>query len=324
MERGTVVEVICDDRRLADRQARLIIDNAIDYAIVGLDLDGVITSWNVGAERIMGWSAEQAIGEPVDLFFTPEDVEARISTAEMTAAVRHGRGIDERWHLRQDGERFWANGEMMPLRGGSGDLEGYVKILRDRTEQHYVAAALTETEGRYRALHDAIDEGFCLIEVRCDDAAKPIDYRFVEVNPAFERQTGLIDAPGNWMRDLAPEHEQHWFDTYAKIALTGEPARFALPAQALNGRWYEVFAYRVGDPAERLVAILFSDVTERRASEARLRASEEHLRAANVTLRHSEAELREADRLRMALAELSDRLRDERDPGAVLRAPRQQ
>ena len=277
---------------LAKRQAQLIIDSAVDYAIVGLDLDGAITTWNVGAERIMGWLAAEAIGQPVDLFFTPEDVAARISVAEMSAAVRHGRGIDERWHLRKNGSRFWANGEMMPLRGEGGDLEGYVKILRDRTEQHEATTALTESEERYRTLYDSIDEGFCLIEVRCDDAARPIDYRFVEVNAAFERQTGLVDAAGRWMREISPDHEQYWFDIYSKVALTGTPARFALPAQALNGRWYEVFAYRVGTPGERLVAILFSDTTERRAQEARLKASEEHLRSLNATLRGSEQNLR--------------------------------
>ena len=173
------------DESLSGRQARLIIENAIDYAIVGLDLAGTITSWNIGAERIMGWSASEAIAQPVDLFFTPEDVESRISEAEMSAAVRHGRGVDERWHLRGDGSRFWANGEMMPLRGNGGNLEGYVKILRDRTEQHYTRVALSESEDRYRSLYDSIDEGFCLIEVRCDDTAQPIDYRFLEVNPAF-------------------------------------------------------------------------------------------------------------------------------------------
>jgi PAS domain S-box-containing protein len=277
---------------LARRQAQLILDSAIDYAIVGLDLNGVITSWNIGAERIMGWTAAEAIGRPVDLFFTPEDVTDRIPVAEMSAAVRHGRGLDERWHLRKDGSRFWANGEMMPLRAEQGGLEGYVKILRDRTEQHVAAAALTESEDRYRTLYDSIDEGFCLIEVRCDDAARPIDYRFVEVNAAFERQTGLTDAAGSWMREIAPDHEQYWYDIFSKVALTGVSTRFALPAQALDGRWYEVFAYRVGAPAERLVAILFSDMTERRTQEARLKASEEHLRALNATLRGSERNLR--------------------------------
>ena len=152
----------------------------------------------------------------------------------------------------------------MPLRGETGSLEGYVKILRDRTEQHDAGAALSKSEDRYRTLHEAMDEGFCIIEVCCDDDARPIDYRFLEVNHAFERHTGLIDAAGAWMRDLAPDHEQHWFDIYAKIAKTGEPARFELPARAL-GRFYEVFAFRIGDPTDRTVAILFSDISERRA-----------------------------------------------------------
>jgi len=277
---------------LKSRQARLIVDNAVDYAIVGLDLQGVITSWNEGARQIMGWSESDAIGRHVELFFTEEDRVAGIAAAEMSAAVRHGRGVDERWHLRQSGERFWANGEMMPLRGEGGALAGYVKILRDRTEQHSAVQALSDSEGRYRSLYDAIDEGFCLIEVRCDDGAKPIDYRFVEVNPAFERQTGLTDVPGHWMRDLAPDHEQHWFDTYAKVALTGESVRFTLPAQALDSRWYEVFAYRMGDPADRLVAVLFSDVSERRSRQARLETSERHLREVNLSLRASETNLR--------------------------------
>ena len=277
---------------LSERHAALIVESAIDYAIVGLDVAGVITSWNEGARRIMGWNREEAIGRHVELFFTPEDRTDRIADAEMRAALRHGRGIDERWHLRKDDTRFWANGEMMPLVSADGNHEGYVKILRDRTEQHDAAAALSESEDRYRSLYDAIDEGFCLIEVRCDDTARPIDFRFLEVNAAFERQTGIVDAPGSWMRDIAPDHEQYWFDVYAKVALTGEPVRFTLPAQALNGRWYEVFAYRVGEPTDRQVAILFSDISERRSREARLAASDEHLRTANATLRDSEANLR--------------------------------
>ncbi|MFS0771131.1 PAS domain S-box protein [Sphingomonas sp. 1P08PE] len=277
---------------LTDRQARLIIESAVDYAIVGLDTKGLITSWNAGARNIMGWSTEHAVGQSVALFFTPEDAEAAIPAAEMRAAVRHGRGLDERWHMKADGSRFWALGEMMPLRSAGGDIEGFVKILRDRTEQRKAAVALSESEDRYRTLYDTIDEGFCIIEVRCDDTAKPVDYRFLEVNPAFTRQTGLVDAAGKWMRDLAPDHEQYWFDLYGKVALTGESARFALPAQALNSRWYEVFAYRVGDPGERKVAILFSDVSQQRENDAQIKASEEHLRRVNATLHKSEANLR--------------------------------
>ena len=84
-------------------------------------------------------------------------------------------------------------------------------------------------------LFDSIDEGFCLVEVLFEEEDKPVDYRFLEVNPSFEKQTGLIDARGKSMRQLAPQHEEYWFQTYGKVALTGqadpfpEPRRTAAP-----------------------------------------------------------------------------------------------
>jgi PAS domain S-box-containing protein len=82
------------------------------------------------------------------------------------------------------------------------------------------------SEARYRALFESLDAGFCEVELKFEEDGRAVDYRFLEVNPAFERQTGLIDATGRWMRELAPEHEQHWFDNYGRVALTGESIRF--------------------------------------------------------------------------------------------------
>ncbi len=104
---------------------------------------------------------------------------------------------------------------------------------------------------------------FCTVEVIFDENEKPIDYRFLEVNPSFEKQTGLIGAQGRRMRELVPQHEDYWFDIYGKIAVTGEPARFENRAEQLR-RWYDVYAFRVGQPANRQVAILFNDITKRR------------------------------------------------------------
>ena len=101
-----------------------------------------------------------------------------------------------------------------------------------RREHKRTEHKLYESEKRYRMLFDAIDEGFCIIEVIFDENEKPIDYRFLEVNPAFEKQTGLIDAQGKRMRELAPKHEDHWFDIYGEIALTGQPVRFVNRAEA--------------------------------------------------------------------------------------------
>ena len=100
-----------------------------------------------------------------------------------------------------------------------------------------------------------------------------LDYRFLEINASFEKQTGLHDAKGKLMRSLAPNHEAHWFEIYGKVALTGEPVRFTNEAKALN-RYYDVFAFPVGEGKIRKVAILFNDITERRNLEKQLQDSE--------------------------------------------------
>ena len=133
-----------------------------------------------------------------------------------------------------------------------------------------------ESEARYRTLFETLIEGFCTIEMIFDASGRPVDYRFLEINPAFEKQTGMYNAQGRLMRDLAPDHEAHWFEIYGKVALTGEPVHFENEAKAL-GRYYDVRAYRVGGPESRKVAILFNDVMERKSAERKLQARLEHL-----------------------------------------------
>lgn len=143
---------------------------------------------------------------------------------------------------------------------------GLVMLFRDVTEPRGMADALSRSEEKYRDLFNAIDEGFCVIEVLVDENGVGIDYRFLEVNPSFERQTGLIDAVGKCMREMVPTHEEHWFSIYAHVAATGESTRFENRAQGLN-RWYDVYAFRVGKPEDRHVAILFNDISQRKAAE---------------------------------------------------------
>jgi PAS domain S-box-containing protein len=142
--------------------------------------------------------------------------------------------------------------------------------------QALAAALVQESEAKYRTLFETLIEGFCTIEMIFDGSGKPVDYRFLEINPAFEKQTGLHDAQGKLMRELAPDHEQHWFDIYGKVALTGEPVQFENEAKAL-GRHFDVCAYRVGGSQSRKVAILFNDVTERKNAEGKLQAQVERL-----------------------------------------------
>ena len=118
-----------------DSHYRQIVESAVDYAIVGCDLRARVTSWNEGARRVMGWTEAEMLGQSLHTFFTPEAVAAGAVEQEMATAQRDGRAIDERWHLRKGGERFWASGELMPLKDEAGALTGFVKILRDRTEE---------------------------------------------------------------------------------------------------------------------------------------------------------------------------------------------
>ena len=142
--------------RQAETLNRQILDSAVDFAIISFDLAGKVTRWNEGAHRVLGWSQAEMLGQDGSRFFTPEDRAAGRLELEMRCALAEGVGNDERWHLRKSGERFWANGEMTPLRDDSGEPVGFVKVLRDRTEQHKAAESLRESDER---LHRAQDVG---------------------------------------------------------------------------------------------------------------------------------------------------------------------
>ncbi len=136
------------ERRQGETRSRQLLDSAIDYGILSTDLDGRITSWNEGARRIMGWTEAEARGRPLGLIFTPEDNAADRPATEMAQALETGRGTDERWHVKHDGSRFWADGEIMALRDEVGALTGFVKILRDRTERRQAERTLRESRER--------------------------------------------------------------------------------------------------------------------------------------------------------------------------------
>jgi two-component system CheB/CheR fusion protein len=193
----------------------------------------------------------------------PEWIDA--SAEQMSRLKATGRiGPYEKEYFRKDGSRSWM------LCAGSSLSDGtLVKYCIDIDDRKRAEEALRESEAKYRTLFNSIDEGFCTIEVFFDEQGKPIDYRFLIVNTAFERQTGFTDAVGKTMRSLAPNHEEHWFETYGGIALTGQSKRFEHRAAEL-GRYYEVYAFRVGEPEERQVGVLFNDIAERkRADEER-------------------------------------------------------
>lgn len=120
--------------RRTERLHRILLDSAVDYAIFTTDTDLRVTSWNAGGQRLTGWGADEIIGQPGEILFTPEDRARQAPQHEARTAVADGRATNERWHLCKDGGRFWGSGLMMPLQAGDR-LVGFVKIMRDRTER---------------------------------------------------------------------------------------------------------------------------------------------------------------------------------------------
>ena len=185
-------------------------------------------------------------------------------------------------------ESYWG----VPVHDAAGNLLGVVAILDDRPLERrpqtlsllksFAARAGAELarqsmEEKYQMLFNQMLDGFAVHEILCDPAGKPVDYRFVAANPAFERMTGLraTDIVGKTVLELMPDLEAHWIETYGRVALTGEPVRFENHAGPLD-KWFEINAFC---PREKQFACAVRDITERKRSEEALRESEETLQA---------------------------------------------
>ena len=396
--------------KASQERTRLILENAKEYAFIEMTLDGAVTHWGGGAERITGWSEAEMMGQSIAGLFTPEDRAAGRPAFERECALQSGRAPDERWHQCKDGSRFYADGVMVAIHDDDGVPRSLAKIFSDATERmlgeiererlfkesqmlstrlesifhqapaflctlhgpdhvfemaneryyqliektpdiighpvrevlpeaatqgfvtlldnvyrtgesfigngitlsvrqqdgsltdrlvDFVYVALRDGSGaingvlahgvditdrkryeeaaramdeRYRQLIESMDEGYCLIEILFDDAGKPNDYRFLDVNPVFAKQTGLDHtAVGKTMYSLVPDLDPGWAERYGRVALTGEASRFVQEAAAMGGRWFDVYATRLGEPGSNTVAVLFSDVTARRKADEDLR-----------------------------------------------------
>jgi PAS domain S-box-containing protein len=155
-------------------------------------------------------------------------------------------------------------------------------LLQDFTRQKAAEQALAASETSYRMLFNTMLTGFALHEIVLDAQGKPYDYRFLEVNPAFERQTGLMAATvlGKTVREVLPEIEPDWIDRYGAVALTGEPDQFEMVSGMLE-RTYEVYAFC---PRPRQFGVLFTDISNRKQVEVELKEFAEKLQRSNQAL----------------------------------------
>ncbi len=179
------------------------------------------------------------------------------------------------WEHKDQERYFISHG--VPLRDASGKVYAALSVSYDLTKQKQTEEALRQSKERYQTLFKSMDERFCVIEMLYDDDNNPVDYRFIETNPAFEKHTGLVNAVGKTVLELVPGLEDHWIETYGKVAITGETERFIEESPKME-RWFEVAASRIGGEESIRVGLLFTDITERKQAEEALLQSEEHLR----------------------------------------------
>ncbi|HUR45349.1 MAG TPA: chemotaxis protein CheB [Candidatus Saccharimonadales bacterium] len=153
--------------KAGEERMRLILESARDYAIFTIDLKQRINSWNSGAQKAFGYTEQEILGQPGDITFVPEDRESGVPERERAKAREAGRAENERWHIRKDGSRFYGSGLVMPLKDGSGDIIGFLKIMRDLTQQKHAEEELRiRNEELERFNRAAVDRELRMIELK--------------------------------------------------------------------------------------------------------------------------------------------------------------
>lgn len=239
-------------------------------AIIGLDMEGRVRTWNPGARRIFGWNAEDVIGGhnpiiPDDQYAAHEkgldilSTDVQVIEEHIVGKTRTGKNVDL---------YMAAN----PLKNADGGITGYVALFIDITRQVRSKQELLESEEKFRHLFNGMVSGFALMEILRDHAGNPVDMRYQMLNPAHEKLTGLrnCDILGKSARSVIPRLEDSWIRRYAQVADTGNPMEFEDYSGGLN-RWFRVGVYRVQTD---LVAVTFENITKRKKAEISLRDSE--------------------------------------------------
>ncbi|WP_020214082.1 sensor histidine kinase [Flavobacterium rivuli] len=215
------------------------------------------------------------------VFFNGEDVTGKYFTAlrpdqheqlkEMIEVVETG--VANNWErLNNDVAGIYQWYSVSDTKVGDGIVRVWENITARRTAEKDINATIAKkAEEKYLSLFNSIDQGFCIIEVLFDEKDFPYDYKFIDYNPAFEKQTGLVDARGKTVKGINPYHEQHWFDLYGGIAKNRQPLTFEQEAILING-WYEVSAFPLTKEKDNKVAVIFNDVSVRKKAELELNA----------------------------------------------------
>ena len=284
-ETGQVTGIFCEghdvtkaqrteaERARSEERLRAVLETACDYAIFTIDPEGLITTWPAGAQEVFGWRADEALGQSVDMTFTPEDRAIGAPEAERVTARTAGQAPDVRWHVRKDGSRIFIDGVTRPLDGNDGSPAGFVKVGQDVTERQVTEAALRESEARFRQFGDASGD---VLWIR-DAATLEFEY----VSPAFEEVYGApldIILGGNhvrtWAELIVPEDRALALDHLRRVR-EGEHVLQAFRILRADGqvRWIRDTGFPLldEDGHVRRVAGIAHDATEEVELQNRLR-----------------------------------------------------
>ncbi|WP_227023974.1 hybrid sensor histidine kinase/response regulator [Xanthomonas arboricola] len=283
--------------REAEVRNRQILDSVMDYAIIATDLHGLVTSWNEGAQRILGWSEAEMLGQTLERTFTPEDVERRQILIEAAAALESGSGMDERWHVRKSGQRFWANGSLMVLRDETGAAIGFVKVLRDRTAERLASEALRESERRLDALVRASSQSIF---------SASADWRELRQLVGEGALSDALSASLNWQQEMVhPDDRARLAEAIAHsiVNKTGLDVEYRVLDADQRVGWTLMRAIPLLDEGEQIVEWFgtAADITDKRLAEQQLRqlteTLEERVRERSAALLLAEEKLRQSQKM---------------------------
>lgn len=270
------LEKIRSDSELRESQERFSkAFNSSPMAITITSLKtGKLIEVNDTFQNVTGFSRSEAIGRStaeLGLWVSEEDRDAELSAVMREKAIRDR---EYRFRMRDGGEVIGLlSAELIDISGEPCALTA----IQDITDRVRAEEEVQRTAERYRSLFESIDEGFCVIEILYDKAGRAYDYRYLETNPSFERQSGMENVVGKTFVDLAPEEPDYWVELFSKVAETGKPVRLERKVES-TGRWFDIYAFSVNGQGSSQVAMLFSDVTLRKRTESALRESEGRFR----------------------------------------------
>jgi len=271
-----------EDRSEADESFRLMLDSVTDCAIIMLDDEGKVKSWNSGAQRIKGYEAAEIVGHRIDCFFTPEDIAAGKPACALQQAATSGRFEDNGWRVRKDGSRFWANVVINAIRDHSGALLGYAKLARDMTEQKRADDGVKENEARLRSILDTVPDAIVII-----DEAGLIESFSPAASRLFQYTPDEVEGKNVKMLMPAPYQGQHdeFISRYIRtgekrIVGTGRPVTGLRRDQSTFPMELAVGEARWGK--RRLFTGFLRDLTDRQKNESELNEAKAAAEAANM------------------------------------------